>query len=107
MNNNVEFQMVCGDCGSLAIKIENPVSASRETIVHCRDCGASRGTMGALRDLAVRPDAHVLPTRQRLPKVKSCSELVSLHNELQSRRRKIQMAESNRERSRMDLQRPI
>jgi hypothetical protein len=33
MSNNVEFQMVCGDCGSLAIKIENPVSASRETIV--------------------------------------------------------------------------
>jgi hypothetical protein len=49
MSNNVEFQMVCGDCGSLAIKIENPVSASRETIVHCRDCGASRGTMGALK----------------------------------------------------------
>jgi hypothetical protein len=94
MNNNVEFQMVCGDCGGLAIKIENPISASRETIVCCGDCGASRGTMGALRDLAVRPDAHVLPTRPRLPKVKSSSELVSLHKELQSLRRKVQLAGS-------------
>jgi hypothetical protein len=66
MNNDLEFQMVCCDCGSLTIKIENPVSASREAIVHCGECGASRGTMGALRDLAVR--ANVLPTKQRLPK---------------------------------------
>ena len=92
MNNEIEFQMVCCDCGSLAIKIENPVSASREAIVHCGDCGASRGTMGALRDLAVR--ANVLPTRQRLPKENSCSELVTLHNELQGLRRKVQMAEA-------------
>jgi hypothetical protein len=91
MSNDFEFQMVCCDCGSLAIKIENPVSASRETIVHCGECGASRGTMGALRDLAVR--AHV-PTRQRSPKETSCSELVSLHNELQTLRRRVQMAES-------------
>jgi hypothetical protein len=87
MNNNVEFQMVCGDCGSLAITIENPVSASRKTIVYCGECGASRGTVGALRDLAVRPDAHVLPTRPRLPKVKSISELLSMHKELSLRRK--------------------
>src|SRR5271169_161656 len=92
MNNDLEFQMVCWDCGSLAIKIENPVSASRETIVHCGECGASRGTIGALRDLAVR--ANVLGTRQRSPKEDSCSELVSLHNELQTLRRRVQMAES-------------
>jgi hypothetical protein len=90
---NVEFQMVCGDCGSLAIKIENPVSASRRTIVYCGECGASRGTVGALRDLAVRRDAHVLP-RPRLPKVKSSSELLSMHKELQSLRRKVQLVES-------------
>jgi hypothetical protein len=71
MNNNVEFQMVCGDCGSLAIKIENPASASRKTVVYCGECGVSRGTVGALRDLAVRSDAHLLPTRPRLAKVKS------------------------------------
>ena len=91
MNNNVEFQMVCGECGSLAIKIENPVSASRKTIVYCGECGASRGTMGALRDLAVRPDVNVLPTRQRGPKVKPHSELVALHQELQSLRRRVQL----------------
>jgi hypothetical protein len=94
MDNNVEFQMVCGDCGSLAIKIENPVSASRKTIVYCGECGVSRGTVGALRDLAVRPDAHVLSTKPRLPKVKSSSELVSMHKELQSLRRKVQLVES-------------
>ena len=42
MKNNVEFEMVCGDCGSLAIKIDKPVSASRKTIVYCGECGASR-----------------------------------------------------------------
>jgi len=94
MNIELEFQMVCGDCGSLAIKIENPVRAPRETIVFCGDCGASRGTLGALRDLAVLPDAHVLPSRPQPRKVRSCSELVSAHNELQSLRRKVQMAES-------------
>ena len=52
MNINVEFQMVCDDCGSLTIKIENPEGASRETVVYCGHCGASRGTMGVLRDLA-------------------------------------------------------
>jgi len=91
MNNDLEFQMVCYDCGSLAIKIENPVSASRETIVHCGECGASRWTIGALKDLAVR--AHVPPTRQRPQTDNSCSELVSLHKELQSLRRKVKMAE--------------
>ena len=91
MNNDLEFQMVCCDCGSLAIKIESPISASRETIVHCGECGASRGTIGALRDLAVR--ANVLGTKQRSPKENSCSELVSLHNELQTLRRRVQIAE--------------
>jgi len=92
MNSDPEFQMICGDCGNITIKIENPISASRETIVHCGECGASRGTIGALRDLAERPDAHVLATRQRLPKMTSNCELVSLHKELQSRRRKVQLA---------------
>ena len=95
MNKNVEFQMVCSDCGSLAIRIDNPVSASRETIVCCGDCGAPRGTVGALRDLAVRSGTHALPIGQPLSKVKSGSDLVSLHRELQSLRRKVQLAESN------------
>ena len=94
MNASVDFEMVCDDCGSPAVKIENPEQASRETIIYCADCGAWRGTMGALRDLAVRLDAQVLPTRQRKPMVKSCGELVSLHNEIQSLRQKVQLMES-------------
>ncbi len=61
MNINVEFQMVCDDCGSLTIKIENPEGAPRETVVYCGHCGASRGTMGALRDLANRLNPHAVP----------------------------------------------
>jgi hypothetical protein len=96
MNTSIDFQMVCDECGSLGIKIENPERALRGSIVYCSDCGVSRGTMGALRDLAVRPEAHLLPTKQRVPGAKSHSELVTLHNELQSLRRKVQMAELRR-----------
>jgi hypothetical protein len=96
VNNNVEFQVVCGDCGSLAIKIENPVSASRKAIVCCGECGASRGTLGALRDLAVLPDVHTVFMRQRTSKANYQSELVALHQELQGRRRKVQLAETSR-----------
>jgi len=72
MNTCAEFQMVCVECGSLTIKIENPESASREAIVYCGHCGASRGTMGALRDLAVRTTPHpLLPTRSRLPSLRA------------------------------------
>ena len=95
MSIMIEFQMVCGDCGSLGIRIENPESASREEIVYCGDCGTPRGTVGALRDLAVRPDAQVVPTRQRTPKVRSGSELVAKHNELQRLRRNVQIAEAS------------
>jgi hypothetical protein len=64
MNTGVNFQMLCGDCGSLGIKIENPERASREAVVYCADCGAQRGTMGALRDLAVRTETlTVLPIK--------------------------------------------
>jgi hypothetical protein len=94
MNINVDFQMVCSHCGSLAITIENPESPSREEIVYCRDCGGSRGTLGALRDLAVLPDSHVLSTKQQAGKIEFRSGLVALHKELQSLRRKVQIAES-------------
>jgi hypothetical protein len=103
MNISFDFQVVCGDCGSLGIRIENPESASRDAIVYCGDCGGPRGTVGALRDLAVRPDAQVLPARQRTPKIKSGSELVAMHNELQSLRRKVQIAEASWLRKQADL----
>jgi hypothetical protein len=92
----VAFQMVCGNCGGLGVKIEDPERASREAMVYCSDCGAPRGTMGGLRDLALRPDAPVLPTRHRMQKVKFHSKLVALHNELQGLRRKVQMEELRR-----------
>jgi hypothetical protein len=107
MKTGIDFQIVCGKCGGLAVKIENPEQASRETIVYCGDCGVSRGTMGGLRDLAVLPVAHdVLPPTRRLPRAKSHSELVTLqkshgelvtlHKELQDLRRKVQRAEARR-----------
>src|ERR1700743_1160585 len=89
VNNDAEFQMVCRDCGTLGIKIESPVDASPETVVRCSNCDVSRGTIGALRDLATR-----LQALGRSAKLKSGSELVSLHRELQSLRRKVQTAES-------------
>jgi hypothetical protein len=88
MNNDAEFQMVCRDCGTLGIRIESPVDASPETVVRCSNCGTSRGTMGALRELAAR-----LQALGRSTKLKS-GELVSLHRELQSLRRKVQAGAS-------------
>jgi hypothetical protein len=96
MSTSVDFQMVCGNCGGLAIKIEDPERAPREAIVYCGDCGVSRGTMGALRDLAVRPDVHLLPLKQLVPKVNFRSEIVALHKEVLGLRRKVQMEESRR-----------
>ena len=107
MKTGIDFQIVCGKCGSLAVKIEDPERASGKAIVYCGDCGASRGTMGGLRDLAVLPEANdVLPPKRRLPKAKSHSELAALqkshselvaqHKELQGLRRKVQAAEARR-----------
>jgi hypothetical protein len=103
MNHNVEFQMVCIDCESLAIRIEDPVRASREAIVYCGDCGAPRGTVGALRDLAVRPNAHaVSPRRSRLSSLngrsrddpQSRGDTSEQYSELLRLRRQVQIAES-------------
>ena|ERR1700694_4112605 len=103
MNNSIDFQMICDECGSLKIKIENPETASREAIVHCGHCGISRGTMGALRDLAVQPNPRpTLSRNSRLPswsgrsKPKCPSLILERFRELQSLRRKVQRAESLR-----------
>jgi hypothetical protein len=94
MDQSVSFQIVCSSCCCLEIKIENPEQAPREASVYCGGCGVSRGTIGALRDLSVRPGAHaVLPTMQRAPGSNIHSELVARHNQMQSLRRKAPLVE--------------
>ena len=102
MNNKLEFQIVCTGCGCLAIRIEDPVNASREATIYCGDCGASRGTVGALRDLAVQANAEAaLPSRSRIPSQNGpiaydpqSGEISERYGELQRLRRQVKMAES-------------
>jgi len=46
------FKIVCADCGSLSIKVEDPANQPVTTLVLCSGCGAVRGTLGDLQDLA-------------------------------------------------------
>jgi hypothetical protein len=48
------FRIVCDDCGSLSIKVADPVNAPSTTPVQCGRCGALRGTLADLRHLALR-----------------------------------------------------
>ena len=48
------FKVVCEDCGSLSIKLENPERAPGNAQIRCSGCGAVRGTLADLRDLARR-----------------------------------------------------
>jgi hypothetical protein len=48
----IKFKTVCDACASLAIKIAHPERAPETTPVECATCGAPRGTLGALRELA-------------------------------------------------------
>ncbi len=48
------FKIVCDDCGALSIKIADPVNAPDTTLVKCACCGAIRGTLADLRDVALR-----------------------------------------------------
>jgi hypothetical protein len=103
------FQIICNDCGCLAVRIEDPIKASREAKVYCGDCGASRGTMGALRDLAVQTNTGVvLPTGSELPSIDgrttydlhSGREISEQYGELQRLRQQVKIAESAALRSR-------
>lgn len=95
------FQIICNDCGCLAVRIEDPIKASREAKVYCGDCGASRGTMGALRDLAVQTNTGVvLPTGSELPSIDgrttydlhSGREISEQYGELQRLRQQVKIA---------------
>ena len=46
------FQLVCAKCDSVGVIIDNGELAPPSTIVRCSHCGASRGTLGELRELA-------------------------------------------------------
>jgi hypothetical protein len=59
MSDSFDFQIVCTTCGSISIKIEEPLKSSRDATVYCGDCGTSRGTVGALRDLAVQREPKI------------------------------------------------
>jgi hypothetical protein len=48
------FQIVCGCCGGLSIKMADPTTSPTTALVHCRSCDAVRGTLGDLHDLARR-----------------------------------------------------
>jgi hypothetical protein len=99
MNQKADFQIICSKCGCLAIRIEDPVSASREATVYCGDCGASRGTVGALRDLAVRPIGFASSATKSFDRTvddpNSSPDISKQYEELQRLRRKVKMAESH------------
>src|SRR5579864_820066 len=101
MNSDIDFQVICTNCGCPSIKIEEPVRSSREAIVYCGDCGTSRGTVGALRDLAVRecPDV-VIPISSSTPSAieqvdqeQSPSKISTQYAELQRLRQQVATAE--------------
>jgi hypothetical protein len=48
-----KFKIVCDVCGSLSIKAADPLNASVSIQVECGRCGAIRGTLADLHDLAV------------------------------------------------------
>jgi len=52
------FKVVCESCGSLSIKLENPERSRASEQIQCGGCGAVRGTLADLRDLARRGDGQ-------------------------------------------------
>jgi hypothetical protein len=49
------FQLLCVNCDALAIVLDCAEGAPSSAEIKCRDCGALRGTLGDLRNLAL-PD---------------------------------------------------
>src|ERR1700689_3028431 len=100
MSNDDSFQIVCMNCGCLSIKIEEPHKAMREALVYCGDCGNSRGTVGALRDLSVQRYAEIV-TPLTVPIVKgraaserqSVSQISKRYAELRHLRQQVEVAE--------------
>ena len=51
---NTGFKVVCDHCGSLSIKLMVPADETSTTTIRCGKCGAARGTMAELQELARR-----------------------------------------------------
>jgi hypothetical protein len=102
MNSDIGFQVVCTNCGCLSIKIEEPLKSSREAIVYCGDCGASRGSVGALRDLAVQKCPNIVfPTlssalsadKDKADEPQPATKISTRYAELQRLREQVKIAE--------------
>src|SRR3984957_1829785 len=102
MSSDDSFQIVCTNCGCLSIKIEEPHKAMREALVYCGDCGISRGTVGALRDLSVQRYSDIVfsappalplvkgrPSNERQP----VGEISKRYAELRRLRQQVEVAE--------------
>jgi hypothetical protein len=50
----IRFKMVCDRCGSLSIKLSDPINLPSSTAIQCGGCSAIRGTLADLQDLARR-----------------------------------------------------
>jgi hypothetical protein len=52
LNFEMSFQLVCIECDSIGVVIEDGELAPPSAIVRCSHCSAVRGTLGELRSLA-------------------------------------------------------
>ena len=52
MNVRPTFQLVCVNCDAVGVVLDYAEGAPSFTQIRCSDCGAPRGTLGDLRDLA-------------------------------------------------------
>jgi hypothetical protein len=49
----MSFQLVCIECDSIGVVIDDGELAPPSAIVRCSHCSAARGTLGELRSLAL------------------------------------------------------
>jgi len=47
-----QFKQVCESCNSFGVRLDYGEGAPSSMQIRCSGCGAPRGTLGALRDLA-------------------------------------------------------
>jgi hypothetical protein len=52
MDVRPEFRLVCDICDSMGVVLDYPEDAPPSKLIRCSICGAPRGTLGALRNLA-------------------------------------------------------